>query len=186
MGINIFTKDFLYYASLGHKIESVDPKVYSNVLGYRKGISVLNTEKIKENLFVINEFLKSVISEEKSSLLFVNLNESSKNITRFCALRSVEPFIVKNWSSGALTNVLSSEVDVIFVLSVKNNHFIVQEANKLNIPVVGLVDNDSNPNMVSFPLLLNDNSVGLDHAVTSLVSNVVLEIKLLNYGLLFN
>ena len=95
MGINTFTKDFLYYASLGHKTESVDPKSYSNVLGYRKGISVLNIEKIKENLFVTNEFLKSVVSRKKSSILFVNLNESSNNITKLCALRSIEPFIVK-------------------------------------------------------------------------------------------
>jgi len=93
---------------------------------------------------------------------------------------------VKNWSSGVLTNVLSSRVDVIFVLSVKNSYFIVQEANKLNIPVIGLVDNDSNSNMVSFPLLLNDNSVDLDYILTSFVSNAVLEIKLLNFGLLFN
>lgn len=186
MGINTFTKDFLYYASLGHKTESVDPKSYSNVLGYRKGISVLNIEKIKENLFVTNEFLKSVVSRKKSSILFANLNESSNNITKLCALRSIEPFIVKNWSSGSLTNVLSNKVDVIFVLSVKNSYFIVQEADKLNIPVVGLVDSDANSNMVSFPLLLNDNSVNLDYIVTSLISNSVLEIKLLNFGLLFN
>jgi len=56
----------------------------------------------------------------------------------------------------------------------------------MNIPVVGLVDSDANSNMVSFPLLLNDNSVNLDYIVTSLISNSVLEIKLLNFGLLFN
>jgi len=118
--------------------------------------------------------------------LFANLNESSKNVTQLCALRSVEPFIVEGWFSGAFTNVSSSKVDAVFVLSVKNSGFIVQEANKVNVPVVGLVDNDSSSNMVSFPLLLNDNSAGLDHIVTSLISDAILEIKLLNFGLSFN
>lgn len=186
MGINVFAKDFLRHASLGHKVEFVDPQAYSGVLGCREGISVLNVEKIKESLFVTNEFFKSVVGEEKSSILFANLNESSKNVTQLCALRSVEPFIVEGWFSGGFTNVSSSKVDAVFVLSVKNSGFIVQEAHKVNVPVVGLVDNDSSSNMVSFPLLLNDNSAGLDHIVTSLISDAILEIKLLNFGLSFN
>ena len=42
------SKDFLYYAELGHKTKSVSPKAYSNLLGFRKNVSLINVERIKD------------------------------------------------------------------------------------------------------------------------------------------
>lgn len=183
MGINKFTKDFLYYGSLGHKSKSVDSKVYSNIVGYRKNVSVINVEKTKEILFLVNQFLKLIFIKKDTAILFINLNEDSKSVTKLCALRSVESFLVNNWSSGTFTNVISNnKVDVIFVLGSKDNYFVIQEANKLNIPVIGIVDSDTNSNMVSFPIWANDNSIDLCYSITHNISDIIIETKLLNYG----
>jgi small subunit ribosomal protein S2 len=96
----------------------------------------------------------------------------------------VQPFFVKNWFSGALTNVLlKDKVDVIFLLSSKDNNFILQEAQKLNIPVIALVDSDTSSNMVTFPIWANDNSLELQHFVTKFISDTIIETQLMTYGL---
>ena len=186
MGVKTFSKDFLFYASLGHKSEAVDPKAYANLLGFRNNTSVLNIEKTRESLFLTSMFLKSVFTKKKgkASVLFLNLNEESNVVTKACAFKSVQPFLVKNWFSGALTNVLlKDKVDVIFLLSSKNNNFVLQEAQKLNIPVIALVDSDTSSNMVTFPILTNDNSLELQHFVTKFISDTIIETQLMTYGL---
>ena len=47
--IKNINKDFLYYATLGHNMTSVNPKFYSNLLGFRKNVSLINIEKTKES-----------------------------------------------------------------------------------------------------------------------------------------
>jgi len=185
MGINkISDKDFLYYASLGHKVDSIEPKIYANLLGFRKNVSLFNIEKIKESLSLVNYFVQSIFTKKTCSILFVNLDEESNISTRLCALRTLQPFFVTNWSSGKLTNVISrNKIELIFLLSSKNHFFVIQEANKLNIPVVGLVDSDSSSNMVAFPIWINDKSLDLHHDVSVMFSAMVLKNELVRYGL---
>ena len=77
MGVKTFSKDFLFYASLGHKSEAVDPKGYANFLGFRNNTSVLNIEKTQESLFLVSMFVKSIFTKKKgkASVLFLNLTE---------------------------------------------------------------------------------------------------------------
>lgn len=184
MGVNK-NKDFLYHATLGHNIRLVSPKYYSNLLGFRKNVSLINIEKTKESLRLANEFLNGIFSKENCSMLFVNLNNESSISTRICALRSAQPFLIKNWWSGTLTNVLSqNKIDVIFIISAKNHNFILQEAKKLNIPVIAVVDTDIDSNLVTFPIWLNDDSIEIHHELTFLVSSMILQAKLINYGII--
>jgi len=184
MGIRTnFEKDFLYYASLGHKRQFVDPKTYLNMIGYRQNVSVINTERTKESLFLTTQFLRSLFLKNEVSLLFINLNEESKSTTKLCALRSLESFLIKNWTSGLFTNIiLDNKVDVIFVLGSKSSCFVIQEAIKVKLPVIGLVDSDTNSGMISFPIWTNDDSIELCHKISSSISDTIIESKLLNYG----
>jgi len=178
------SKDFLYYAELGHKTKSVNPKAYSNLLGFRKNVSLINVERIKESLSIVDQFITSVLDKKNCSILFVNLDNESSGSTKLCALRSMQPFLVKDWSSGTFTNVVAEhKIDVIFVLSAKTNNFILQEAKKLSIPVVAVVDTDTNSNLISFPVWLNDDSIDLRHDLTILISSVILQANLTSYGL---
>jgi len=183
MGIKTFNKDFLHYASLGHKSKSVDPKSYSNLLGFRKGLSLINLEKIKSGFSTAGNFVELLTLSSSSSILFINLDEDSNNVTRLCALKAMQPFLIKGWSSGTLTNTVSKyKVGAIFLLSARNHGFILQEANKLNIPVIALVDTDSSSNLVSFPIWLNDDSIDLHREVSVAISLLVLKARLLNYS----
>jgi len=46
----------------------------------------------------------------------------------------------------------------LFIVDVKKEHIAVNEAKKLGIPVFGIVDTNSNPNDVNFPIPANDDA----------------------------
>ena len=117
------------------------------------------------------------------AILFIDLEEGSNVSTKFCALKALEPHFIENWSSGTLNAVLDYKVDAIFILNAKESSFIIQEANKLNIPVIGVVDSDTTANLLTYPILANDNSIELRHQLTVDISLTILEAKLIRYGL---
>jgi ribosomal protein S2 len=53
----------------------------------------------------------------------------------------------------------------------------------LNIPVIGVVDSDTTANLLTYPILANDNSIELRHQLTVDISLTILEAKLIRYGL---
>lgn len=48
--------------------------------------------------------------------------------------------------------------DVVFVSSLNENQIAVREANKMGVKVVGVVNTDSNPDQLDYPIPANDNS----------------------------
>ena len=46
----------------------------------------------------------------------------------------------------------------LFVVDVKREHIAVKEAQKLGIPVFAIVDTNSNPELVQFPIPANDDA----------------------------
>ena len=186
MGITKFSKDFIYHSSFGHKIKSTDPKTFSNLLGFRKGASIINIEKCKEAVSLMNRFVSVLFDKKKPQLLFVNFEEESNKLTLLCALRAIQPVLINGWTSGALTNVVSkNKITAVFLLSSKKTYFVIEEATKLNIPVISFVDTDSTLNNISFPLWLNDNSVELGHGLTSVLSDIIIKATLTKHALAY-
>jgi small subunit ribosomal protein S2 len=64
-----------------------------------------------------------------------------------------------------LTNVLGGILemnglpDMVVVLDVNRDHIAIAECNKLNIPVIGILDTNSNPDGVTFPVPGNDDAI---------------------------
>ena len=46
----------------------------------------------------------------------------------------------------------------LFIIDIKKEHIAVAEAHKLNIPTFGMVDTNSDPNLVDFPVPANDDA----------------------------
>lgn len=63
-----------------------------------------------------------------------------------------------NKKFGGLKN-LTKLPDVIFLLELDKNEAVVREANQLNIPIVAIVDTNTNPALVIRPIPANDDSV---------------------------
>lgn len=61
----------------------------------------------------------------------------------------------------------------LFIVDIKKEHIAVAEARKLNIPTIGMVDTNSNPNLVDFPIPANDDATKSIQLVLSTISNAI-------------
>lgn len=65
--------------------------------------------------------------------------------------------------------------DVIFVIDTNHEHNAVHEANRLNIPVVAVVDTNCDPDQVDYPIPGNDDAIRAIKLFTSRIAESVLE-----------
>jgi small subunit ribosomal protein S2 len=63
----------------------------------------------------------------------------------------------------------------LFIIDVKREHIAVSEAQKLNIPVIAMVDTNSDPSGVDFPIPANDDAFKSISIVTKYLGNVIEE-----------
>ena len=65
--------------------------------------------------------------------------------------------------------------DVMFIVDPKKEHIAILEAKKLNIPVVGLIDTNCNPNAVDYVIPGNDDAIRAVKLMTDVMANAVIE-----------
>ncbi len=75
---------------------------------------------------------------------------------------------------GGIRN-LTKLPDAIFVIDTVKEHIAVGEANRLNIPVVAVVDTNSNPEEVSFAMPGNDDAIRSCELFTRIIASAVIE-----------
>ena len=63
----------------------------------------------------------------------------------------------------------------IFIVDTKKEETAVQEATRLKIPIVGLIDTNCNPDPVAFPVPGNDDATKSIRLITSLIADSVIE-----------
>jgi small subunit ribosomal protein S2 len=77
---------------------------------------------------------------------------------------------------------MKSLPDIIFIIDTKKEEIAVHEANLLNIPIVGVVDTNCDPNVIDFPIPANDDAIRTIKLLVSVVSTAVEEGKKLRGG----
>jgi small subunit ribosomal protein S2 len=65
--------------------------------------------------------------------------------------------------------------DILFVIDTNKEAIAVQEANKLRIPVVAILDSNSSPDGIAYPIPGNDDAMRAIHMYCDLVSGSVLD-----------
>jgi small subunit ribosomal protein S2 len=63
----------------------------------------------------------------------------------------------------------------LFVVDIKREHIAVAEAKKLGIPIIGIVDTNSNPNTIDFPIPANDDAYKSISLILSVIASAVEE-----------
>lgn len=63
----------------------------------------------------------------------------------------------------------------LFVVDIKREHIAIAEAQKLNIPVFAMVDTNSDPNKVDYPIPANDDAFKSINLITSYVGKKIEE-----------
>jgi small subunit ribosomal protein S2 len=65
--------------------------------------------------------------------------------------------------------------DALFVIDPKKEHIAVQEARKLDIPVVGVVDTNCDPEDIDYPIPGNDDAIRAIKLFASRIADMILE-----------
>jgi small subunit ribosomal protein S2 len=63
----------------------------------------------------------------------------------------------------------------IFIVDTKKEETAVREANRLSIPVIGLIDTNSDPDLVSYPIPGNDDATKSIRIISSLIADTIIE-----------
>ena len=63
----------------------------------------------------------------------------------------------------------------MFVVDTKKEETAVREANRLSIPIIGLIDTNSNPDLISYPIPGNDDATKSIRVVTSIIVDAIIE-----------
>ncbi len=61
----------------------------------------------------------------------------------------------------------------LFVSDTEHEHIAVHEANRLKIPVIGIVDSNSNPDLVTYPIPGNDDALKSVSLLTRVISDAL-------------
>jgi small subunit ribosomal protein S2 len=65
--------------------------------------------------------------------------------------------------------------DILFIIDTNKEKLAVQEANKLNIPVVAILDSNSDPSGITYPVPGNDDAIRAITLYCDLVAAAVLD-----------
>jgi len=71
--------------------------------------------------------------------------------------------------------------DAIFVVDTNQESIAVDEAKVLNIPVIAIVDTNSNPKLIDYPIPANDDSIRAVKLIVSEISKAICESKSMAY-----
>jgi len=63
----------------------------------------------------------------------------------------------------------------IFVVDVKREAIAVREADKLNIPIIGIIDTNSDPDLIDYPIPGNDDAFKSINIITHAISEAIVE-----------
>jgi small subunit ribosomal protein S2 len=63
----------------------------------------------------------------------------------------------------------------VFVVDVKKEAIAVQEADRLNIPIIGLIDTNSDPDLIDFPIPGNDDAFKSINLITRSIADAIIE-----------
>ncbi len=63
----------------------------------------------------------------------------------------------------------------MFVIDTKKEETAVREANRLSMPIIGLIDTNSDPDLIQYPIPGNDDATKSIRAVATLMSDAIIE-----------
>ena len=137
---------------------------------------------IKSNMFYVDQrWLGGMLTNFKTiktRIARLNKLEEMENDGTFEVLPKKEVAALKNEkvekNLGGIRD-MKEMPGAMFVVDPKNERIAVLEAKKLNIPIVGLVDTNCNPEDVDYPIPGNDDAIRAVKLITDVMANAIIE-----------
>ena len=139
-----------------------NPLMKPYIYGLRANTHIIDLDVTLEHLRLALNVI-SHIAYKDGIIMFVNERSQFDGLVQQAARKCGEYFVTPKWRPGSLTNsqmVLGTMrlPDMIVFLSTVSSKNAIVEAAMCNIPTIGIVDTDANPNLTMYPIPGNDDS----------------------------
>ncbi|KAI6238227.1 hypothetical protein M3Y99_00722000 [Aphelenchoides fujianensis] len=152
----------------GHKVGTLNENMKWALYGERMGTCIFDLDITKKYMSRALEFLAGV-TFKGGMVLFVSTNRQTMHLIERKAAEVGEYAHTRKWEPGTLTNIKQlfnaplRLPDVVIFLSTLSStlekHPAIIEAAKMTIPTIGIVDSNSEPNYITYPIPGDDDSV---------------------------
>lgn len=164
----------------------------------REGKSILLLATKKQAKDKATEILKetgiSVVTERWLGGTITNFNQIKKSIDKlddmkiklstgyYAKFTKKERLLIEREKErlerffGGITT-LKDKPDLLIVVDIRKEATAIREANRKNVPIIGLVDTNSDPNEVTFPIPMNDDATKALNLVLDYIKLAILEGK---------
>lgn len=166
---NLFTVRDLFNARIhyGHKIGSLDDRMKPYIYGSRMDHIIFDLDKTAQNLRAALNFTAH-IAFRGGIILFFNRNATNAHLVEETAIECGEYAHTRFWRGGIFTNAnvqfgaVTRLPDLCIFLNTLTNvmtpHTAIRDSAKMNIPTIGIVDSNCNPNLITYPVPGNDDT----------------------------
>uniref|UniRef100_A0A5S6R5N3 Small ribosomal subunit protein uS2m n=1 Tax=Trichuris muris TaxID=70415 RepID=A0A5S6R5N3_TRIMR len=151
----------------GHKIGTLDDRMKVFLYGHRLGVCIFDLDQTRFHLLQALNFVAH-IAYRNGVILFVTQDRATMHMVEAAARVVGEYSHCRQWQQGSLTdsNVkFGCQIrlpDLIIMTNTLTSlfepHAAITEAAKMAIPIVGVVDSNCNPNLITYPIPGNDDS----------------------------
>ncbi|HVP37055.1 MAG TPA: 30S ribosomal protein S2 [Terriglobales bacterium] len=193
----IFTaRNGIYIIDLQKTLNSLEKacQKVKEIVGSDKQVLFVGTKKQAKEVIKEEAIRCSMpyVTERWLGGMMTNFQTIRRNIKRLKDLERMKEDgtfekLTKKEASGLqrerdkLENVLGGIKDItrlpgaVFVVDSKKERIAVAEANKLKIPVIAIIDTNSDPDVIDYPIAGNDDAVKSIKVISHEFSNAVLE-----------
>ena len=126
--------------------------------------------------YVDHRWLGGMLTNWKTVLETQSQDGTFDKLTKKEALLRTRELEKLNRSLGGIKD-MGGLPDALFVIDAEVEHIAIKEANNLGIPVVAVVDTNSNPDGVNYVIPGNDDAIRSIKLITSKLADAVLEGK---------
>ena len=152
----------------GHQTRRWNPKMKPFIFGERNGIYILDLKQTMLGADKAYTFLKETAAKG-GTVLFVGTKKQAQEPIAAQAERCGMPYINQRWLGG-----MTALPQAIFVVDSKREEIAIREANRLHIPVVSLLDTNSDPDVIDYGVPANDDAIRSVSLMCELAADAVL------------
>lgn len=166
---NLFTLKDLFDARvhLGHKDGLLDPYMKKYLYGIRQRQCILDLEKTVDHLHLALNFAAHIAYRD-GIILMINRTPQFSLLVERTAAECGEYAHTREWQEGCFTNAWiqfgpgTRLPDLLIFFHTLNTvfkqHTAIRDSAKMNIPTIGIVDTNCNPNLITYPVPGNDDT----------------------------
>src|SRR5215475_1096078 len=180
----------------GHQTKRWNPKMQKYIFGERNGIYIIDLQKTLKKFREAYAYVRD-LAAGGGTLLMVGTKKQAQETVLEEAGRCGMFYVNHRWLGGTLTNFATIRKSIarreklqhalvgiknldrlpsaVFIIDPKKETIAVEEAQRLAIPIVAIVDTNCDPTGIDYPIPGNDDAIRSVRLITSRIADAILE-----------